>query len=75
MLLNQVEELASKAFDDLDKVTDVKALEAWRVNYLGRKSRLIRSLRSLAALPLEERRVVGARANEIKRAFEAISSF
>ncbi|MBM4447332.1 MAG: phenylalanine--tRNA ligase subunit alpha [Chloroflexi bacterium] len=67
---NQVEELASKAFDDLEKVTDINELEAWRIRYLGRKSAFIQILRSLAALPLEERRVVGARANEIKEALE-----
>jgi phenylalanyl-tRNA synthetase alpha chain len=71
MILNQVEELASKAFGELDKVTDAKELEAWRVRYLGRKSTFIQILRSLATLPLEERRSVGARANEIKEAFEA----
>ena len=70
-MLNQVEELASKAFDDLTKVTDIKELEGWRVCYLGRKSSLIQALRSLATLPLEERRVVGARANEIKTTFES----
>jgi len=69
-MLNQVEELASKAFDELDKVTDAKDLEAWRIRYLGRKSTLIQILRSLATLPPEERRAVGARANELKKALE-----
>ena len=70
-MLNQVEELASKASDELSKVTDVTGLEAWRICYLGRKSNLIQILRSVSALPLEERRVVGARANELKKALEA----
>jgi phenylalanyl-tRNA synthetase alpha chain len=71
MVLNQLEELASKAFDELGKLTDIKELEAWRIRYLGRKSSLTQILRSLAALPAGERRVVGARANEIKKDFEA----
>jgi phenylalanyl-tRNA synthetase alpha chain len=71
MMLNQVEELASKASDELNKVTDITELETWRVRYLGRKSTLIQILRSLAALPLKERRSVGARANELKQALEA----
>jgi hypothetical protein len=50
MMLNQVEELASKASDELGKVTDVNELEAWRIRYLGRKSSLIQVLRSVAAL-------------------------
>jgi phenylalanyl-tRNA synthetase alpha chain len=71
MMLNQVEELASKASDELGKVTDVNDLEAWRVRYLGRKGSLIQILRSLATLPLEERRAVGSRANELKESLEA----
>lgn len=69
-MLNQVEELASKASDELGEVTDVNELEAWRIRYLGRKSSLIQILRSVAALPLKERRVVGARANELKKILE-----
>src|SRR4030043_2100536 len=71
MMLNQVEELASKASDELGKVTDVNELETGRIRYLGRKSSLIQILRSLATLPLKERRAVGARANELKQALEA----
>jgi phenylalanyl-tRNA synthetase alpha chain len=70
MMLNQVEELASKASEELGKITDVKGLEAWRVRYLGRKSSFTQILRSLATLPLEERRAVGARANELKNSLE-----
>ena len=69
-MLNQLEELASKAFDELGKVTNLEELEAWRIRYLGKKSDLIQALRSLATLSLKERRVVGARANEVKKAFE-----
>ncbi|MBM3166497.1 MAG: phenylalanine--tRNA ligase subunit alpha [Chloroflexi bacterium] len=70
MVLNQLEELASKASEELGKVSDSKELEAWRVRFLGRKSNLTQILRSLASLPLEERRAVGARANEIKLTLE-----
>lgn len=69
-MLNQIEELSSKAFSELTKVTNFEELEAWRVCYLGRKSTIVQALRSLATLPLEERRNFGARANEIKNAFE-----
>ncbi|UCH51180.1 MAG: phenylalanine--tRNA ligase subunit alpha [Chloroflexota bacterium] len=70
-MLNQVEDLASKASDELGKITDVNDLEAWRIHYLGRKGSLIQILRSLADLPLKERRAVGARANELKEVLEA----
>ena len=71
MVLNQLEELASRGSDELGEVTTLEELETWRVRYLGRKSSLIQILRSLAALPLEERRVAGARANELRKALEA----
>lgn len=70
-MLNQVEELASKASDELGKITDVNDLESWRISYLGRKGSLIQILRSLADLPLKERRAVGARANELKEILES----
>jgi phenylalanyl-tRNA synthetase alpha chain len=70
-MLDQVEELASRAFAELANVADANELEAWRIRYLGRKGSLTRVLRSLAALPLEQRRGLGARANELKASLEA----
>jgi phenylalanyl-tRNA synthetase alpha chain len=69
-MLSQVDEVASSAHADLQKVTRLAELEAWRVRYLGRKSKLINILRSLAALPVDERRDVGARANQVKNQLE-----
>ncbi len=66
----ELEILASQAFETLNKINNLKELETWRVCYLGKKSKLTQLLRSLASLPLEERRIIGERANEIKRAFE-----
>lgn len=66
-MLNQVEELATKAFDELAKISSIDQLEAWRISYLGRKGTVIQILRSLSTVPLEERRLVGARANEVKK--------
>ena len=37
---------------------------------MGRKSQLTNTLRSLATLPLAEKKAVGARANEIKSSLE-----
>jgi phenylalanyl-tRNA synthetase alpha chain len=70
-MLNQVEELASRALDELAKVTDINELEAWRIHYIGRKGDLVLILRSLATVPLNDRREVGARANERKKSLEA----
>ena len=69
-MLQQLEELRSNALRELEGISNVKDFESWRVRYLGKKSELISVLRSLAALPLEERKTVGARANEVKADLE-----
>lgn len=51
---------------------DRDAVAALRVEWLGRRSgKLTQVLRSLASLPPEERRQIGARANQLKQALEA----
>ena len=65
-MLQQLEELKETALRELEDIADVKELESWRVRYLGKKSELTRILRSLATLTIEERKSVGARANEVK---------
>jgi len=67
---NEVEELKANALRELEGINNIKELESWQVRYLGRKSNLTGILRSLATLPLEERKVVGARANEVKANLE-----
>ncbi len=69
-MLNQLKELKQKAAGELEAVTDVKELEAWRVRYLGKKSELTKALRSIASLPIGERKQVGALANEVKARLE-----
>jgi len=69
-MLKQLEELKQRAAGELDAVASVKELEAWRVRYLGKKSQLTKALRSLASLPLDERKAAGALANEIKAKLE-----
>ncbi|MFH0913806.1 MAG: phenylalanine--tRNA ligase subunit alpha, partial [Chloroflexota bacterium] len=69
-MLSKLEELRGSALKELEDISDVSQLEFWRVRYLGRKSDLTSLLRSLAQLPLEERKKAGARANEIKTELE-----
>ena len=64
-------QLEASARRDLDAVTEIDALQAWRVAYLGRRGRLTRLLRSLAQLPLQERRRLGIAANRLKEQLEA----
>ncbi|MGB6836765.1 MAG: phenylalanine--tRNA ligase subunit alpha [Dehalococcoidia bacterium] len=68
---SHLEQLASAAYSELAAASDDRALETWRVAYLGRKGRLTLLLRSLGSLTLEERRQVGAAANRLKGELEA----
>ncbi len=70
-MLEHLEELYKTALDELRKIENLADLELWRVRYLGKKSALIQSLRSLKTLPLDERREAGAQTNKIKLSFEA----
>jgi len=71
MMLQRLEELHIQALDELNRTSEPDELELWRVRYLGKKGGVTQVLRSLAALPLEERRKLGARANEVKGALES----
>jgi phenylalanyl-tRNA synthetase alpha chain len=65
-----LEQLKIDALQELEAITSSSELEAWRIHYLGKKSGFTRILRGLGSLPPEERKVVGARANEIKVTLE-----
>ncbi len=65
-MLQQLEEIRSKALQQLDGISNTKDLESWRVHYLGKKGPLTGILRSLTTLPLAERKSVGASANQVK---------
>jgi phenylalanyl-tRNA synthetase alpha chain len=70
-MLQRLKDLRVQALEELNKIGNPRELELWRIRYLGKKSNLTQILRSLAALPLEERREVGAQANEVKRTLES----
>jgi phenylalanyl-tRNA synthetase alpha chain len=67
---DRIEELKQQALQELQKVDNIKDLEAWRVRYLGKKSPLTQILRGLAALSIEERKEVGGAANQLKAILE-----
>ena len=67
----QLKDLHTLALEELNKIENSRELELWRVRHLGKKSSLTKFLRSLSALPLEERRKEGAQANEIKKSLES----
>ena len=69
-MLEELEQLKATAIAEIDSLDNLRELEDWRVRYLGRKGSLTSILRGLGALSLEERRTVGALANEVKASLE-----
>ncbi|KPK20489.1 MAG: hypothetical protein AMJ70_08250 [Dehalococcoidia bacterium SG8_51_3] len=69
--MERLKDLRARALEELNKVGNARELALWRVRYLGKKSDLTQVLRSLTALALEERRQVGAEANQVKRVLES----
>jgi phenylalanyl-tRNA synthetase alpha chain len=69
-MLDKIEEIKTDALKQIDSIDNVKDLESWRVHYLGKKSPLTQILRGLAALSMEERKAVGAAANQLKTLLE-----
>ena len=62
--------LKSDALRELGAAADAAGLEEWRIKYLGRSGQVTQLLRGLGGVPAEERRAVGAAANEAKRLLE-----
>ena len=61
-----IEEIRNRALVELEAIRDESALDSWRVRYLGKKSDLTQVLRSLSNLTIEQRKALGAQANEVK---------
>ncbi len=70
-MLEQLTHIEHDALQAIRNVQDEAALEAWRVTYLGRNSRLMRVFDELGQLDREQRPLVGKRANEVKKALES----
>ncbi|HYM15360.1 MAG TPA: phenylalanine--tRNA ligase subunit alpha [Dehalococcoidia bacterium] len=66
-----VQQLRTAALGALAAAADAPALDAWRIEFLGRKGRLTGVLRGLAALSIDERKALGAAANALKQDLEA----
>ena len=67
----QLEQIKESALRELAQCGDLKALEALRVGYLGKKGQLTAILKQMGKLSAEERPVVGQIANEVCQALEA----
>jgi phenylalanyl-tRNA synthetase alpha chain len=62
--------MTDEALHEIAAAPDLRALQALRVRFLGKKGELTERLKGLGALPSDERREVGAALHERKRAVE-----
>ena len=69
-MLEQLEQIKTDSLAALEKVSELDALEAWRVANLGRSSPLMNTFKQMGGLSKEERPQVGQRANEVRVALE-----
>jgi len=69
-LTAELQTLRTEALARLDHVTDLTALDAWRIDYLGRRGALTQVMRGIGKLSPEQRPLVGQVSNEVKTALE-----
>jgi len=70
MTESNVNKIKNSFLKDAENVKDLKSLEQVRVKYLGRKGELTAILRSLKNLPIQERRRVAPKAQQLKKELE-----
>src|SRR5581483_10552530 len=71
---DQIAELRAAIVGDVEAAADLAALEAVRVEALGKKGRITERLKTLGALPPEERKEAGQAFNLLKNEIEATIS-
>lgn len=69
-LIRSVEEIKKAASEEIEKATSISDLEKLKIAYLGRKAELNLILRRLKELSPEERKIVGEKANSVKKELE-----
>lgn len=69
-LMDNLSELKTRALEQLDSIWDPEQLEAWRVEYLGRKGAVSALFEQIGSLPPPERGAFGREANALKTALQ-----
>ena len=69
-LVTELQTLCAEALARLEHLTDLTALDAWRIDYLGRRGALTQVMRGIGKLAPEQRPQVGQVSNEVKTALE-----
>jgi len=68
----KIEEIKNRAENEIRNCVDLKSLEDLKIKYLGRKGELNQILRSLGGLSLEEKKVVGPRAQSLRNDLDTL---
>jgi len=69
--VDNLEELTKAAHEALETAQDTQALDAVRVDFLGKKGAITGLLKGLSALPPEDRPAAGAQINVVKQDLQA----
>lgn len=64
----ELQTIQQKALEEINNAKEIKALQAIKVAYLGKKGSLTKVLRGMGQLSKEERPVVGELANQVREA-------
>ena len=70
----KIKKIEEEAKQQIQIINDLKQLEALRIKYLGRKGELTNILRSLKDLSLEQRKVIGPKAQQLKQELDKLIS-
>ncbi len=68
--MSDLDDLLKTAGQEITASTDLKALDALRVHYLGKKGLVTEQLKALKSLPPAERPAAGQKVNEVKQAIQ-----
>jgi len=70
-IIEQLDQYQQKGLEELARLPDEAALQAWKVAFLGRSSQVMQVFSSLPTLAKEDRPAVGQHANLVKQALES----
>ena len=70
-LVAELEAVRTQALGELDTLADLTDLDAWRIQYLGRRGALTQVMRGIGQLSSQQRPEVGQVSNDVKAALEA----
>jgi phenylalanyl-tRNA synthetase alpha chain len=70
-MLAELDQLHTEALSALGTLTDEAALEAFRIDYLGKKGKLTALSAGMREVPPDQKKAVGAKLNEVREAITA----